>query len=171
MALIVETGAIVANANSYVSLSDCRAYAAARALALPVPDADLEALLIGAMDYLEGQRARYQGAKVSPSTQALQWPRTGVYIDGVAFSETSIPKELKDAQSRLACEKFAGVDIMPTKIGPFVSEETVGPLTTKYSADQGAGVQPTISAVDALLEPLFSQSVASAGFSLRTVRA
>lgn len=169
MALIVETGAIVAGANSYVSLADCRAYAAARALSLPVDDADLEALLVSAMDYLEGLRARYQGAKANPETQALQWPRTGVYIDGVAFSETAVPKELKDAQSRLACEKFAGVDILPTSTGPFVSEETVGPLTTKYSADQGNGLQPTITAVDALLEPLFSNAKA-AGLAIRTVR-
>ena len=170
MALIVETGAIVAGANSYVSLTDCRAYATARALSLPVADADLEALLISAMDYLEGLRSRYQGAKVSPETQALQWPRTGVYVDGVAFGETAIPKELKDAQSRLACEKFAGVDIMPTTTGAFVSEETVGPLTTKYDASQGGGTQPNISSVDALLAPLFSQSTAG-GLALRTVRA
>lgn len=170
MALIVETGAIVAGANSYVSLSDCRAYAAARALPLPIADADIEPLLISAMDYLEGLRARYQGAKASPETQALQWPRTGVYIDGVAFSETSIPKELKDAQSRLACEKFAGVDIMPTTTGAFVSEETVGPLTTKYDSSHGSGTQPNISSVDTLLAPLFSQSIAG-GLALRTVRA
>ena len=170
MALIVETGAIVAGANSYVSLTDCRAYATARALSLPVADADLEALLISAMDYLEGLRARYQGAKVNPETQALQWPRTGVYIDCMEIASDVIPKELKDAQSRLACEKFAGVDVMPTTTGAFVSEETVGPLTTKYSADQGSGTQPTITAVDTLLAPLFSQSTAG-GLALRTVRA
>ena len=170
MALIVETGAIVAGANSYVSLTDCRAYAAARALSLPVADDDLEALLVSAIDYLEGLRSRDQGAKVNPETQALQWPRIGIYIDGVAFSETAIPKELKDAQSRLACEKFAGVDIMPTTTGAFVSEETVGPLTTKYDASQGSGTQPNISSVDALLAPLFSPST-SGGLALRTVRA
>ena len=168
MSLIVETGAIVTDANSYVSLPDCRTYAAGRALALPALDADLEPLLISAMDYLESKRSQYQGTKTSPLTQALQWPRTGVYIDCMEIGSDVIPKELKDAQCRLACEQFAGVNIMPTKTGPFVTEETVGPLTTKYDASQGSGTVPDMTAVDALLTPLFSQCGQS--FALRTVR-
>ena len=169
MSLIVEDGSIVANANSYVTVVECQAYATARGLTLPALEADIEPLLISAIDYLESKRTQYQGTKTDPANQSLQWPRTGVQIDGVDIGSNVIPKELKDAQCRLACEQAAGVSIMPTKIGPFVTEETVGPLTTKYDASQGNGVQPDMSAVDALLAPLFS--VYKANFSLRTVRA
>ena len=168
MALIIENGTIVANANSYVTTTEARAYASARGKTLPTLDADLEALLISAVDYLEGKRSQYQGAKTDPANQALQWPRTGVFIDCVEIGANTIPKELKDAQCRLACEQASGVDIMPTKTGPFVTEETVGPLTTKYDAAQGTGTAPDMTAVDALLAPLFSQCGQS--FTLRTVR-
>lgn len=168
MSLVIENGTIVSGANSYVTIAEAKAYASARALALPALDADIEPLLISAMDYLESKRSQYQGTKTSPLTQALQWPRTGVYIDCVEIASDVIPKELKDAQCRLACEQFAGVDIMPTKTGPFVTEETVGPLTTKYDASQGTGTIPDMTSIDALLAPLFSQC--GQGFALRTVR-
>lgn len=168
MSLIIENGTIVVNANSYVTVTEAKAYASARALSLPALDADIEPLLISAMDYLESKRAQYQGTKSDPANQALQWPRMGVYIDCVEIGVNTIPKELKDAQCRLACEQYSGVDIMPTKTGPFVTEETVGPLTTKYDASQGTGTIPDMTAVDALLTPLFSQCGQS--FTLRTVR-
>lgn len=168
MSLIVEDGSIVSDANSYVSLTDCRDYATARSLSLPALDADLEPLLISAMDYLESKRGQYQGSKTSPLTQTLQWPRIDVQIDCVDFPSDAIPKELKDAQCRLACEQASGVVIMPTKTGPFVTEETVGPLTTKYDASQGSGTVPDMTVVDALLAPLFNPCGQSFGF--RTVR-
>ena len=168
MSLIVEDGSIVTNANSYVTITEARAYATARALSLPALDDDLEPLLISAMDYLESKRSQYQGTKTEPAAQALQWPRTGVQIDCTDFPSNAIPKELKDAQCRLACEQASGVDILPTKTGPFVTEETVGPLTTKYDAAQGTGTVPDMTAIDALLAPLFSQC--GQAFSLRTLR-
>lgn len=168
MSLVIENGSIVAGANSYVTIAEAKAYASARGLALPAADADIEPLLISAMDYLESKRTEYQGTKADPLTQALQWPRAGVYIDCVEIASDVIPKELKDAQCRLACEQFAGVAIMPTKTGPFVTEETVGPLTTKYDASRGSGSIPDMTAVDALLAPLFSQCGQS--FAFRTVR-
>ena len=168
MSLIIENGTIVTNANSYVTVAECRSYASARALTVPALDVDLEALLISAIDYLESKRSQYQGTKTDPANQALQWPRTGVYIDCVEIGPNTIPKELKDAQCRLACEQASGVDIMPTKTGPFVTEETVGPLTTKYDPSQGTGTVPDMTAVDALLAPLLSQCGQS--FTLRTVR-
>lgn len=168
MSLIVEDGSIVVNANSYVTITEARAYATARALSLPAADADLEPLLISAMDYLEGKRSQYQGTKTNPLTQALQWPRTVVQIDCVDFPSNAIPKELKDAQCRLACEQASGVDILPTKTGPFITEETVGPLTTKYDAAQGTVTVPDMTAIDALLAPLFFPCKSS--FLLRTLR-
>ena len=81
MTLIVEDGSIVENANSYVSVDDARTFASLRGVTLPASDAEVEVLLIKATDFIEAQRLRFQGSKVNQD-QALQWPRTGVYVDG-----------------------------------------------------------------------------------------
>lgn len=168
MAVIVEDGSIVANANSYIDEAYARAYASARGVTLPADDAELDVLLIKAMDYLESKRAEFQGDKSDPLNQELQWPRTGVKIDCTQIDADFMPKELKQAQAQLSIELFNGLDIQPTRTGGFIIEDTTGPLTTKYSEKIGVGVEPTITAVDALLEPLFS--ACGQQFSLKTIR-
>lgn len=167
--LVIEDGSIVESANSYASAEEARAYAALRGLTLPVAPAEgvdpVEQYLIQAMDFIEAQRARFQGTKVD-AAQALQFPRNDVYIDGELFAYDDIPLTLKQAQIRLAIELSAGVDPMATVSGPFVKKETVGPISTEYSESNYLG--PSIPAVDALLEPLYGLSIV--GMALTTVR-
>lgn len=167
MPLTVETGANVENANSYNSISDIREYAAVRGFSLPSSDSELEPLSFQAMDYLESKRDRFQGYK-SNANQALQFPRLGMIIDGQEFPGNAIPKELKQAQCRLIVELHKGVDIMPTREGAQVKREKVGAIETEYSERVGS-VEPTLTAVDALLSPLFKSSFV--GMSLQSVRA
>lgn len=167
MSIIIEDGSIVAGANSYASLAEARAYATARGKTLPADDTALSALLITSVDYLEAQRARYQGSKVS-AEQWLQFPREGVYIDGVPLEATAIPAILKQAQIRLAIEVNSGVDLMPTRSGPFIKKEEVGPIVTEYSEKVGVSVEPEMTAVEALLAPLFGPR--SVGMFLTTIR-
>jgi hypothetical protein len=168
MSLIIEDGSIVADANSYVTIDEARSYATARGLTLPASDADLTAQLISSIDYLEAQRARYQGTKVS-ALQVLQFPRYNVVIDGIEQDPTLIPSILKQAQIRLAIEANSGVTLMPTRSGGFIVEDTVGPITTKYSDKVAVSIEPEITAVDALLQPLYG-APPSVGF-LKTYRA
>lgn len=168
MSLIVEDGSIVANANSYVSLQEARDYANARGVTLPAVDSDLEVLLIKAKDYTESKRTQYQGSKVS-AIQSLQFPRYGVVVDGFEVEPTSIPIDLKNAQMQLAIELNAGTDIMPTFSGASVTEETVGPITTKYSDKGASPTSVEMTAVDALLQPLYKKG--SSGAFLTTYRA
>lgn len=156
MALVIENGSLVAGANSYVAVEDARAYADARASILPAGDAEVEAALIVAMDYLESLRAQYQGQKVDPALQSLQWPRTGVVIDGWQVPTDHIPKELKDAQCQLALEVSAGTDLMPTGDGREVIREKVDVLETEYAPGAGGAPQPYLAKVMAFLEPLMS---------------
>lgn len=169
MTIIVEDGSIVADANSYVTVADARAYAAARGITLSATDSVVESLLINAVDYTESKRAQYQGSKVSQD-QELQFPRYNVSIDGFEIPPTTIPKTLKNAQMQLVIESSEGIDLMPTQSGQFVTEETVGPITTKYSDKAGLdGLEPQMTAVDALLEPLYKQG--NSGAFLTTYRA
>lgn len=167
MALVIEDGTLVASANSYVTVAQARAYASARGVTLSTIDATVEQNLIAAMDYLEAQRAKFQGSKVS-ATQSLQWPRNDVLIDCNEVASTVIPNELKNVQIQLAIEVSKGVDLMPTRQGAFVKLEKVGPIETQYSERIGTGLTPDMTAVDALLAPLFKACVQ--GFALSSVR-
>lgn len=167
MALVIEDGSLVTGATSYVTVAEARAYASARGVTLPAVDGDVEQLAVKAIDYLEAQRARYQGSKVD-ADQDLQWPRVNVVIDGNEYPETSIPKVLKSAQCQLMIEAANGVDLMPTRTGGFVKKEKVDVIETEYSEKIGTGVQPDMTAVEALLAPLFNAT--GSGFALTTLR-
>lgn len=154
MTLTIEDGTQVANANSYVTLAEARDYAKARGVKLTDFDDVLEQELIKAMDYLEAQRDNFKGVKTS-STQPLQWPRCGAYVDGAVVEPTTIPNELKNAQIRIAMEIDAGINPMPTADGSaFVISEKVGQLETKYSEGVATSGVPIMRAVEALLAPL-----------------
>lgn len=154
MALVIETGAIVTGANSYVTLTEARAYATLRGVTLPASDPAAEILAIKAMDYLEGQRNYYQGTKVDKD-QPLQWPRTDVVVEGFDVEEDEIPTILKNAQCQLIMDVFSGLDLQPNGTGREVVREKVGEIETEY-AKTGSGVlQPIFTRAAALLDPLF----------------
>jgi hypothetical protein len=147
MAIIVETGAIVAGANSYVSEAELTTYATDRGLTLTATAA---VLLIKAMDYLE--TLNYIGTK-KESTQSLQWPRINVTIDGFAFLSTEIPKQLRAAQMALSVSIDAGADPLAT-IGRSTKREKVDVLEVEYM--DGAAARAIISSVNAQLAKLLS---------------
>lgn len=153
MALVIENGSLVTGATSYVTVDAARAFAVARAATLPTPDGEVEALLIRAMDMLESFRDRFKGSKVDPATQALQWPRMDVVIDGWEVPVTHIPQELKNAQCQLAIEANL-TDLMPTGDGRDVIREKIDVLETEYAPGSGGVAQPYFPKVQALLAPL-----------------
>ena len=65
MALVVETGAVVPGADSYVSLADARALAAGYGLALPVDNIAAEAALRNGAVYVGLQEPSMCGRRVS----------------------------------------------------------------------------------------------------------
>lgn len=166
MALTVEDGTGVENANSYVDLAYARAYATQRTLALPADDAACEALLIKAMDFIESEaRGPYKGDQTYPGVDNLKWPRTGVYIEDVALDPAKIPATLKKAQCQLAVE-LQTLDALPTLAGQIVKREKVDVIETEYAIDYKAGQKPPVmTKVDLLLAPLLKKTGA-----LRVVR-
>lgn len=163
MTLIVEDGTGVVNANSYIDLSFLTAFASARGLSIPTVDATKEQYAIQAMDYLES--VRFCGSKFD-SVQSLQWPRSGVFIYGVAFAEDAIPLQLKHAQCQLVVALEANILLWPKPITSssegVVIEKTVGPLTKKFSANKSKGEfansrnRVVIAQVESLLFDLMS---------------
>ncbi len=168
--ITIEDGSNVANANSFVTIAEVRAYAAERGVTLSVTDDDVAIQLIKSKDYLESFAMRYQG-EMSNEGQSLQWPRTDVYLYGseTAFPSNLIPKELKAAQKATVVALAQGVDIMPNySASDFVTREKVGPIETEYADPTKVGIVPTLTAVDSLLAPLFGST--ATGFALRTMR-
>ena len=104
MTITVETGAIVAGANSYVTELELTSYATDRSVTL---SGGAESLLIKANDYLE--TLNFKGNRYTKE-QSLSWPRSNVYIDGFSVDVDEIPSDLKTAQLALALEIDAGND-------------------------------------------------------------
>lgn len=162
-ALIVEDGTGVTNANSYASITDLGTYATLRGLAssLPATDAGKDAIMIKAMDYIEGQRARFKGVKTDED-QALQWPRSDVWIDGALIGSDYIPRELFYAQLALAIEAISNdllPNVLPQDAGAVISKE-VGEIKIAYAQpDTGSrSKMPAFSKADALLAVLYKQN-------------
>jgi Putative DnaT-like ssDNA binding protein len=160
MALVIEDGSLVAGANAYVTVAEVRAFAGARASTVPAVgapgDAEIEAAVIAATDYLEALRDRYKGTKVD-GDQSLQFPRNNVYLDGFPVLATVIPALLKAAQCQLAIEVAAGLDLQPTGDGLPIKKEKVDVIETEYFSGSGAP-QPIVTKARALLTPLFKDS-------------
>ncbi len=157
MALIIEDGSGVANANSYVTLAEAVAYAELRGdLAVFANDDDAIVYLIKAVDYLE-TISDYQGI-TSYNDQVLLWPRSDVWINTLEFDEFAIPPQLKKAQIEVALAIASGIEVMPNSSGAatFVKKEKVGSIETEYAAAFGVSGEGyvVLPQVDALLNVL-----------------
>lgn len=166
MALIIEDGTGVVGANSYIDATEARAYATARGLSLPVADAEVEQLLIKAMDFIEAFRGEFQGLKTS-ADQSLQWPRTGAALDGYDLAVDSIPTVLKSAQAQLAADANLQ-DLMPVGAGKEVVMEKVDVVQVQYAETGDTNPQPIFTKAEALLKPLLKSGLF--GGVLRSVR-
>lgn len=79
MALVVETGAGLANSNSYATESTFDTYCDDRAITPTTGDA--EAALIRASSWIDNTyRSRFTGYRKNRRLQALEWPRIGAYV-------------------------------------------------------------------------------------------
>ena len=80
------------------------------------------------MDYIESQ---YYKGKRATATQALQWPRILVNIDGYSVPDDVIPTNLINAQCATALSIDAGIDpLAPTTQA--VKREKVEGLEVEY---------------------------------------
>ena len=141
MALTVEDGTIVANADSYIALADYQAYGVARGWTLGDDDAADEINLRRAFDGIN-RNWTYRGSPLT-DTQTGAFPRTGV--DG-------IPQRIKDAQCELAYQVQGGLDLFATIEGSTTSEMIkVGPITIDEETLPTG--RPRVVAVDSLLRP------------------
>ena len=155
MSLIVETGAIVAGAESYISVAETSAFHAARGDTTwaIITTAQMEQALRRATDYMvHAYRLRWLGSRVS-TAQTLDWPRSLVpIVDSpvCSYVETDVvPDAVKNACAMLARRAAAGPlldDQERTK-----TSVKVGPIETAWAA--GSSQAKKYAEIDALLRP------------------
>lgn len=138
MALIIEDGSIVANANSYVTTTELTNYATARGITITT---DEEELLIRAMDYIE--TLSFIGIKRTHD-QELQWPRVDVIIDEWLFAIDDIPEELKKGQIEVALAIDNGQDPQ-ADISRLKESVKVGEIAVSYEKGQATTMVRKIS--------------------------
>jgi len=115
--IIVEDGSIVANANSYVTISGTDAYALDYAYAdwtAATETVKTQSLFRG-MRYIES--LSFKGTKQTEG-QALAWPITDLYdIDGYLIEDNTIPAQVVKAtyEAAIICLPTSGIDLQPNK--------------------------------------------------------
>lgn len=167
MALVVEDGSRLATAEAYISVADADVFHANRnntawtGLTVSVK----EAALRKAADYMvQMYRERWMGAR-SSVTQALDWPRIGVYLnDTVGYYSgygyvsnipyNVVPPEIKTANAILAFKALDENGLI-SDLSPDLDRATriekVGALMVEY--EPGSPQYRRYRSVDGLLRP------------------
>ena len=152
MALVVESGLGLADADSFISLFDARAFAEKYGITLPTNDAAAEVALRQGCQYVELQQKCFSGSRLT-STQALSWPRTGATnVYGVEYADGDMPVQLGYSQVYAAAEYAAGKDVRASDDGLSVaSKEVTGAVAVSYFNNGKTGKAITITkSLDAL---------------------
>lgn len=152
MALIVEDGSGMVDADSYVSVADCTDYHAAMGNTAwaSLDEPAQEAMLRRATQYID-VRYTFRGQRLR-STQALAWPR-----DIAPWPISAVVTATCEAALRADSGLFRDQD------GGEVISETVGKISVTY-AQGGLGGQARFALIDSLLSPY------TAGGSMSTIR-
>lgn len=137
MAVVVETGEGIANANSCVSLADAQAFLDARELSVTLTDGHL----LRAMDALDS--VSYKGSKTH-DVNALPMPRTSMTdCYGKAYDSEAVPPEFIRAQIWGAYHIAEGLD--PAALAtPAIKREKVDVLEVEYAVPDGTVDQVSV---------------------------
>ena len=179
MTLIVETGEGLSTAESYVSVVDAGAYAAARGLAFNVTGAPAIALaeqaLRRATSWLDATYgSRFTGYRVAED-QALVFPLSGlVDRQGYAVASDAVPRQIIYATIEAAVRELAtpgslSPDVVPGKVKKRVRVE--GAVEVEYAVGSGGASSqvPVIGIINGILAPLLG--TATSPYVGRAVRA
>jgi hypothetical protein len=158
MALIVEDGTGLSDAESYISVADADAYITAykgtNATWDSAATADKEVAARVATQYLD-ITYDWIGDKET-STQALDWPRVNAY-DETGTAIDGVPSNVEDATAELMFLHVTGTTLITnTTKADYAKREKVDVIEIEYF--EGASVQQSFPVVSRLLSDLAYQS-------------
>jgi hypothetical protein len=160
MALIVEDGTNVPDAESYSTVAQADAYFTARGTGLwfELTEEEKEQALRRATDFMvQRYRNGWKGQRLNP-LQALDWPRKCVVIEDYTLPVNHMPREVIRGCAELALKAAAGP--LATDATQKILQETVGPITMRYDPNSTNIIRYT--AVDMLLSPFLGSGGNSA---------
>jgi hypothetical protein len=155
MALIVEDGTGLANAESYASVAEFKTYHAniGNDVTL-ITDTTIEQLLRRATQYMVAvYRSRWQGRRTL-STQALDFPRYDVVVEGYSVESNIVPLEVKNACCELAL-KANSATLLADQTQKVIREK-VDVIEVEYS--EFSPSQTRYSQIDNLLSVFLSSA-------------
>jgi hypothetical protein len=140
------------DADSYVSVEDCAAYAAKKGLEFPAsPIEPAEQALRRATAWIDSTyRQRFPGC-TTDVWQALEWPRVGVIYRGQPFDEDAIPQQIKDATCEAAVREMAELGILSPDLDRGGAIKTLKAGSVEIDYADGAPVPTTFTVIDGLL--------------------
>ena len=152
--LIIEDGTAVANANSWVTDEEYKAYAKLKGYSIPATQPDREANLANAYDFINfTYEDRLQGRRVTPQTQTGCMPRNYMIAYDQLIANTLIPQDFKNAQMLASFSINDGVDTNAVKDSADLAGFSVG--SGAYSETYQAGSStPTLAQMPAVTKVL-----------------
>ena len=172
MALIVEDGTGLADADSYISLVDARAWGVKFGYTLPIDDEEANvSLRRGALD-VDLFEDSFAGQRLN-DTQSLAWVRINAYkcsgYNQIPIDSDVVPNEAKYAQVIYANARFLGITVRANDDGLGVaSKEVVGAVKVAYFDNGKTGKSINITEAEDMLSSLLC--VGDGGLTIRTVR-
>ena len=164
--LIIEDGSVVANANSFVTDDEYKAYAKLKGYSIPATQPDREANLANAYDFLNfTYEQRLQGSRVTPQTQTGIMPRNYMVAYDTAVGNNEIPQDFKNAQMLAAFSINDGVDTNAVKDSANLAGFSVGNGAYSETYQSGSST-PTLAqmpAVSRVLKPYTNAGLSGGG--------
>lgn len=163
MALTIEDGTGLADADSLIDVVDVTAYLAARYTTSQL--ATWTAGSSGDKEIWTRQACQFMSVTYGPSikgrrtseTQALPLPRTGMRDgEGYLIDDATIPQAFKDAQCELAMRAASGrldADATASTSGITSESASVGGISESISYASVKSTQSSYTIVDRILEP------------------
>lgn len=144
--VIVETGAIVAGADSWATRAELVEYA--ESVGITVPDSSTSDVhLRVACEFINQHEANLLGARVQRD-QPTAFPRYGLEINGFSYSSSEIPEILKKCQIEFAIDDHQGINLWNTPANPSLIKRRArveGAVDVEYAV--GAAQQQSMTRV------------------------
>lgn len=161
---LVETGAGLAGATSYVTTTEATDYYAVdpeAAAAFGALGADAQEKRLAWASRVLDQKTRWKGEK-AVAASGLRWPRTCVYDrDGIAIEDDVVPPQVKEAVLELA-KYLATNDVTTEQDQEAVKRAKVDVLEIEYQEGTTQTTVPPI--INQILRPLGTFQVGGSQF-------
>lgn len=159
MPLIIETGSIVPNADSYVTRAEYITYAASLGV-IVADNEDTDVKLRKSKIFIDSHEDNLKGVRVQRD-QSSAYPRVGVVIDNWHWNSDEIPRQVILAQLNITLDIEAGIDPYNPPVNPnraTIAERVEGAVSVQYANSGGVQKLGRSSAATALMSSLLKRN-------------